>query len=207
MDRASRINETYAAIEVSNQTLIKLLQSSTAYRLTWLVELGISIGASLAMCLASTLLGVFKALEEQSGVEVVAAFVLAIIPIANVYVQQRTSTAVIKEIKASMDRYADYVMGSRLLEVRMYAASTIGMSHNPDAVLFTDADGTRYLAKEMVQHIVDMDSVGINFLKTVAAFGSCQPGEYRCVDYEFFNSTDDGAVANAQPQNRQVLPN
>ncbi len=205
---ADKVRASFASIRASNVELISIAKDGISRHLDVIGLTGRFEGLYLALCCFSTLSGVAKAAEGGSPSSVVLQFAIATIAIAAQWFNQQIMGSVVHRTLAAVDRHAGYVADRSMSDIQLYAGASMAMSQNPDRVLFVASDGTRYLVKEMVNHVVNMTPVGKEYITTVATIGSCQDGEYNCVDFDFFepNNAETEAPATTPP-GPDSLPN
>lgn len=204
---ADRVKSSFESIRSMNNELIGLSKTDIMIRLQE-VRRGTELPLVM-VCVYATAAGVQLATADAPPLSVFMVFLLAAFTI----LLQHFTSKRLEQLQAwtmeAVDRHAAYHEDRGLADMRMYAGCSIAVFQDPNRVLFVAADGTRYLAKEMLEHIVNTTPVGRDFLTTVVAIGAIQDGAYTCVDYNFFenDSAEESTPASKPAPGPNSLPN
>lgn len=201
MKLSESIKQHYDAVRKSSSELLQLCRSLIGDRVDILHNHGIWQGALLAMCAFSAARGVVLAHHAESWRAGVNQLLLAGLLVPTQWLLVRSVELLKKHIAEAVDRHVEYSVDSKLLDLRMYTCSMLSATQEQNKVIFVSADGTRYLAKEMVEEIVHMTPDGLEYLKSALMFGIMQQGEYKYVDLSIFDKsgTDEAAEALSRP--------
>lgn len=209
MDIADKIEQTHKNISESSSNLIEMCRRHQRDRLKWIRDSGRSEAVCAILCLLATVQGVMAAAHERPGSLVVMHFSVAafvILALWTIQIGTRTATTAALD---GMERFAVYVTDAQFTELQIYTCAVICLFQDRDRVLFTAADGKRYLAHEMIDELTKMTQVGRDYMKTVLAVGSYQEAEYSCVQYDLFKAfqASESEKTPAPAQGSDSLPN
>lgn len=206
---ADKVKSSFEMIQRLNSELIGLSKTGIENRLQAVRHAANMEHILVMVCAYATAWGVQLATANAPPLNVLLAFLLAAFTILLQHFTGRHLTQLQTWIMEAVECHAGYYEDRSLSNMRIYAGCSISMFQDPNRVLFVAADGTRYLAKEMLEHIVNMTPVGRDYLTTVVAIGSVQDGEYACVDYNFFENTsaEDSTPAPTSVPGPNSLPN
>lgn len=204
-----KVKSSFETIHSMNNELIGLSKTGIESRLGAIRNVANTEHVLVMVCAYATAEGVQLAIANAPPLNVLLVFLLAAFTILLQHFTGKRMEQVRAWTMEAVDRHAAYYEDRSLSNMRMYAGCGISMFQDPNRVLFVAADGTRYLAKEMLEHIVNMTPVGRDYLTTVVAIGSVQDGEYNCVDYNFFEtaSAEDSTPAPTPVPGPNSLPN
>jgi len=209
MDIADKIEQTHKNISESSSNLIEMCRGHQRDRLEWVRDSGRREAVCAVLCLLCTVQGVVAAAYERPGSIVVIPFAAAVFILLSLWVTQVSAKAATTAALDGMERFADYVADAQFTELQIYTCAVICLFQDRDRVLFTAADGKRYLAHEMIDELTKMTQVGRDYMKTVLAVGSYQEAEYSCVQYDLFKAfqANESEKTPAPAQGSDSLPN